>query len=101
MPSVIDIKAKRSPPAKLIAGLAIASALLFGTFVVTANADERHGDHRGGERHDNRGHGGDRGGGYYGAPPVVYANPGYYAAPPVVYSPGVAIALPGVSIGIQ
>jgi hypothetical protein len=101
MTLIMDARSKRRPRAKLIAGLTIASVLLLGTFVATANADERHGDHRGGERHDNRGHGGDRGGGYYGAPPVVYSNPGYYAAPPVVYSPGVAVALPGVSIGIQ
>jgi hypothetical protein len=101
MPSIMDVKSKHRPPVKLIAGLAIASLLLVGTYVASAGAEERHGDQRGGQHHDNRGHDGDRGGGYYGAPPVVYANPGYYAAPPVVYSPGVAVVMPGISIGIQ
>jgi hypothetical protein len=57
-----------------------------------ANAEWR-GDH----------HGHNWGGGYYGAPPVVYGSPygnGYYGAPgyyapPVVYGPAVGIGLPG------
>lgn len=63
--------------------------------------------------HGARGHAhhGYYGGGYYGAPPVVYGGyspdyyygPDYYAAPPVVYgAPGVGIGLnlPGLSIGV-
>ena len=65
--------------------------------VAKASAKERHGDHRGGERHD---HERGRGGGYYGAPSVVYGNTGYYP-PPMVYGPGVGIVLPGASIGIR
>jgi hypothetical protein len=98
MTSIMDAKSNHRAPAMRLAGLVIASAVLFGTSVVSAGAEDRHGDRRGGERHDDRGHGG--GGGYYAAPPVVYGNPGY-AAPPVVYGPAVGIALPGVSIGIQ
>jgi hypothetical protein len=98
MTSIMGARSNRRLPPKLIAGLAF---LLLGTFVVTAGAEERHDAHRGGERHDNRGHGGGwGGGGYYAAPPVVYGNPGYYP-PPVVYGPAVGIALPGLSIGIQ
>ena len=86
---------------KSIAGLAIVSVFMLGTFAVTASADGRRDDHRGGERHDDRGRGGDwHGGGYYPAPPVVYGNPGYYP-PPVVYGPAVGINLPGISIGIR
>jgi hypothetical protein len=96
MTSIMGIKSKRPPQAKLIAGLAF---LLLGTFVVTAGAEERHDAHRGGERQDNHGHGGGWGGGYYAAPPVVYGSPGYY--PPVVYGPGVGVSLPGVSIGFR
>ncbi len=89
---------------RLPARLVIASVLVFGPFVASAGADERHDDHRGGDRHDNRGHDGGRSGGWdrgnYAAPPVVYGGPGYYP-PPVVYGPAVGIALPGITIGIQ
>jgi hypothetical protein len=117
MNAVLDTKSKYRPPAKLAAGLAIATVLLFGTFVVAASADERHDDRRGGEHRGDGGRDGDRGGGrggdwgggrggdwggrgYYSAPPVVYGNPGYYP-PPVVYGPAVGVYLPGVSIGIR
>jgi hypothetical protein len=93
MTSIMGARSNRRLPAKPVAGLAF---LLLGTLVVTAGAEERDDAHRGGERHDNRGHGG----GYYAAPPVVYANPGYYP-PPVVYGPAVGIAPPGLRIGIQ
>jgi hypothetical protein len=86
-----------SPKSKLSAGLAIASVLLLGTAIVSASADERHDDHRGG---DDRGHQGGWGGGAYPAPPVVYGRPEYYP-PPIVYGPAVGIVLPGISIGIQ
>src|ERR1700722_793412 len=98
MASIMGAKSNRRRPAKLVAGLTL---FLLGAFVVTAGAEERHDTHRGGERHDNRGHGGGwGGGGHYAAPPVVYGNPGYYP-PPVVYGPAVGIALRGVIIGIQ
>ncbi len=85
---------------RLATRLLIAGGLLFGTFVATAGAEERHDDHHGRDRHEERGH--DRGwnGGYYAPPPVVYAPPAYYP-PPVVYGPSVGVYLPGISIGIR
>jgi hypothetical protein len=102
MTCLIDTKSKRRLPAKLAAGLAISALLVLGAFVASSGAAE----HRGG---GDRGHadyrGGDRGrgsccwgGGYYAAPPVVYAP--YYAPPPVIYGPGIGIALPGININI-
>ena len=86
---------------KLSTSLAIASLLLLGTAVVTASADERRGNHAGGEhRGGDRGHRGGLGGGYYPAPPVVYGAPAYYP-PPLVYGPPVGIVLPGLGIGIR
>ena len=85
---------------KLSAGLAIASVLLLGTFIVSASADERRDAHRGGDHRGDRGHERGWGGGSYPAPPVVYGAPAYYP-PPVVYGPAVGIVLPGIAIGIQ
>jgi hypothetical protein len=98
----IDTTSKRRLPAKFAAGLAVATLLVLGVGVASARADDR--DHRGGERHEERGHGGWNGG-YYRAPPVVYGGyggyaPGYYA-PPVVYGPGVGIALPGINLNFR
>jgi hypothetical protein len=89
---------KRRLSAKLVGGFAISALLALGAFAAPANAEWR-GDH----------HGHNWGGGYYGAPPVVYGSPygnGYYGAPgyyapPVVYGPAVGIGLPGVNIGIR
>jgi hypothetical protein len=94
----IDTTSKRRLPAKLAAGLAVATLLVLGAGVAsTARAD----DHRGGERHDYRG-GGRWNGGYYRSPPVVYGGyPGYYAPPPVVYGPGIGIGLPGINLNIR
>jgi len=102
MNPIMATKSKRRLPAKLAAGLAIASVLLLGTFVLPAGAAEHRDDRRGDEHRGDRGHHGawGGGGGYYPAPPIVYGNPGYYP-PPVVYGPAVGIALPGVNIGIQ
>jgi hypothetical protein len=101
MACIIDTKSNRRLPAKLAVGLAISAFLVLGTFVSASAADQRGGGDRG--RADYRG--GDRGrgsccygGGYYAAPPVVYAP--YYAPPPVVYGPGIGIALPGININI-
>jgi hypothetical protein len=85
---------------KLSTGLAIASVLLLGTCIVSASADERRNEHKGGDHHGDRGHERGWGGGSYPAPPVVYGAPAYYP-PPVVYGPAVGIVLPGISIGIQ
>jgi hypothetical protein len=71
--------------------LAIAALLTIGTFVASAGAADHRYDHRGWDH---------QGGGYHGAPPVVYGGP-VYAPPPVVYGPTIGINLPGVSIGIQ
>jgi hypothetical protein len=96
----LDIRSKRRFSAKLAAVLAGSTLLVFAASVGVAHA-ERHGGHGGG---GHGGRGGWGGGGYYAAPPVVYGGgyyaPGYYP-PPVVYGPGIGIALPGVSIGIQ
>ncbi len=102
MTCIIDTKSKRHLSAKLAAGLAISAFLVLGTFVASANAQPHRGDHhRGGDHRGDRGHG-DWGGGYYPAPPVVYAAPSpYYYPPPVVYGPAIGIYLPGVSILIR
>jgi len=97
MTCIIDAKSKRRLPAKLAAGLAISALLVLGTFVASASADEHRGD-RGDYRSGDRGHYSCcYGGGYYAAPPVVYAP--YYAPPPVVYGPG--LYLPGLNINIR
>jgi hypothetical protein len=75
------IASKRRWPA-VAAGAILTAALAFGCFTGSANAEERHWDHRG-DRHDWNG-------GYYRAPPVVYGSP-YYAAPPVIWGPGLNI----------
>jgi hypothetical protein len=96
MTCIIETKSKRRLPAKLAAGLAISALFVLGTFVASASAD----DHRGGrgDYRGDRGHGSCcYGGGYYAAPPVVYAP--YYAPPPVVYGPG--LYLPGLNINIR
>jgi len=92
-----DTKSKRRLPAKLAAGLAVATLLVLGAGVGSARAE----DHHGWERHDNR-HYGRWNGGYYAAPPVVYGGyaPGYYP-PPVVYGPGIGISLPGINLNIR
>jgi hypothetical protein len=99
MTSILGAKSERRVSAEFVAGLVIAGALMFGALVVSADADERHDNRRGGDHRSDRGHDGGWGGGYR-APPVVYGAPGYYP-PPVVYGPAVGISLPGVSIGIR
>lgn len=78
---MIDTKSKRR-----LATVAVLSAMFgFVSVAGPAHAEDRHGDRH--DRHDWHG------GGYRGAPPVVYGSP-YYAAPPVVYgSPGFGINL--------
>ncbi len=93
-------KSKRRPSAKAVAGVTLAALLALGTFAGPASA--RWAD-RGDRRSDNRNQSWT--GGYYPAPPVVYAAPyaggyGYYP-PPVVYAPGIGINLGAVSIGIR
>lgn len=99
---IMKTKSKRRLPARIAAGLALATVLIAGTFVASANAQPRRDDHRGGGRDygDHRGGPGWHGGGYYAPPPVIYGGPAYYP-PPVVYGPAVGIVVPGVSIGIQ
>jgi hypothetical protein len=95
MTCIIDTKSKRHLSLKLAAGLAISAVLVLGTVATSASAEGRRDDHRGG---DHRGYRGDSGwtGGYYSAPPVVYAPAPYYGPPPVVYGPGI-----GINIGIR
>jgi hypothetical protein len=94
---LIDTTSKRRLPAKLAAGLAVATLLVLGVGVASARADDR--DHRGGERHEGYGR---WNGGYYRSPPVVYGGyPSYYAPPPVVYGPGIGIGLPGINLNIR
>jgi hypothetical protein len=102
MTCTIDTRPKRHLSAKLAAGIALSAVLALGTFVASAGAQPHRDDHRGGERHDDRGRGhwGGRDGGYYAAPPVIYGGPAYYP-PPVVYGPAIGIYVPGVTIGIQ
>jgi hypothetical protein len=95
MTRIIDVQSKRRLPAKVAAGLAISAFFALGTFAMAASAEEYRDGHR--DYRDDR-----RGdccwtGGYYSAPPVVYAP--YYAPPPVVYGPGVY--LPGINIHIR
>jgi hypothetical protein len=96
MTCINDTKSTRRLPAKLAAGLAISALLVVGAFVASAGADEHRGD-RGDYRGDRGHYSCCYGGGYYAAPPVVYAP--YYAPPPVVYGPGVY--LPGLNINIR
>jgi hypothetical protein len=84
----------------LSTGLAMASAVLLGTCIVSASAEPRRDEHGGGDHRGDRGHERSRGGGYNPAPPVVYGAPAYYP-PPVVYGPAVGIVLPGIAIGIR
>lgn len=102
MACITGTNSRRHLSAKLTSGLAISAFLVLGTFIASANAEQRRDEHRGGDRHGDW-HGGG-GGGYYPAPPVVYGAPyyaPYYATPPVVYGPAVGVYLPGVTIGIQ
>jgi hypothetical protein len=102
MTCIFDTSPKRRLSAKLAAGIAFSTLLVLGTFVATASAQPHRDDHRGGDHRDDRGRGDRGGGGYYPAPPVVYAAPypaPYY--PPVVYGPAVGIYMPGIAIGIQ
>ena len=84
--------------------MAIAATVVFGigSVALTAHAEERHDDRRGGDHRDYHEHRG-YGGGYYAPPPVVYGSPCAYGgcAPPVVYGPGIGIVLPNVIIGIH
>ncbi len=99
---IIKARSKRHLPARIAAGLAVATVFIVGTFVASACAQPRHDDHRGDGRGGWDHRDGPRwgGGGYYAPPPVVYGGPAYYP-PPVVYGPAVGIVLPGVTIGIQ
>ena len=89
MTRIIDCKRGRRLSGRLAAGLAISAFLTLGMLVAPASADDHRGDRRGGDHRDD--HRGGWGGGYYAAPPVVYAAP--YYAPPVVYSPGINIGI--------
>jgi len=82
--------------------IAATVALGIGSVVLTAHAEERHDDRRGGDHRDYREHRG-YGGGYYNPPPVIYGSPCGYGGcpPPVVYGPGIGIVLPNVIIGIH
>ena len=82
--------------------IAATVALGIGSVVLTAHAEERHDNRRGGDHRDYRGRGG-YGGGYYNPPPVVYGSPCGYGgcAPPVVYGPGIGIVLPNVMLNIH
>jgi hypothetical protein len=80
---------------KRLSLLAFASAIVLASFAASAHGDRRgwHHDH---DRDRHWGWHHDRGyysGGYYAAPPVVYASPAY-APPPVVYSPGITVHFP-------
>jgi len=97
----IDTKSKRRLSAKLVAGLAIAAVLALGAGIGSARAEDRdhHDDYRRGHYEHHEAH---WNGGYYRAPPVVYADPGYYRAPPpVYYGSGVGISLPGVNFNFR
>jgi len=93
MTCVNETASKRRLPTTLAAGLALATLLAVGAGVARAD-DHRHWDH---DRHYDH----HWTGGYYRAPPVVYAAPGYYAPPPVVYGPGIGITLPGINLNIR
>ena len=82
-----NIRSRRRLPAVVAVAAMLSATLALGVFSGTANAEWRRDEHRG---HDWGGHRG-YGGGYYGAPPVVYGSP--YYAPPVVYGPGFGINL--------
>jgi hypothetical protein len=99
----IDTKPKRHLSAKLVTGLAIAAVLALGAGIGSARADDRdrdrHDDYQRGHYEHHEAH---WNGGYYRAPPVVYAEPGYYRAPPpVYYGSGVGISLPGVNFNFR
>jgi hypothetical protein len=99
MTCTIDIQPKHRLSATLVVGLALSACLVLGAVATPASAEIRRETGHGGHDHGNRGYG-DRGGGYYAAPPVVYGSP-YAYAPPVVYGPGIGINAPGISIDIN
>ena len=78
MTRIIESNSKRRLTAVLAAGAMLAAVFAITAVPGSANANDRD---RGGHRDWHRG--GGWGGGYYGAPPVVYGTP--YYAPPVVY----------------
>jgi hypothetical protein len=96
----VRAKSKRRLSLLIVAGLGLFAASATGTAAISAFAADHHDDQHGNDYRNGRGRG-DGGccwtGGYYSAPPVVYAP--YYAPPPVVYGPGVY--LPGVNINIR
>ncbi len=95
--TIIDTGQERRLSTKRMAGVAISAFIILGTFVASASAQERYrGGDRGGDHRGARVYAG-RGGGYYRAPPVVYAP--YYAPPPVVYGPTFGV-VPGLNINI-
>lgn len=100
----MDTTSKRRLSAKLAAGLAISVLLIFGAGIGTARADDDR-DHRGRggwERQENHHEHGQWTGGYYRAPPVVYAPPSYYAPPPAVYyGSGIGVTLPGINLNFR
>jgi hypothetical protein len=98
----IDTTSKRRLSAKLAAGLAISVLLFLGAGIGTARADDDHRGRGGWERQENHHENGHWTGGYYRAPPVVYAAPGYYAPPPAVYyGSGIGVTLPGINLNFR
>jgi hypothetical protein len=81
---IIGTNAKGRLPALLAAGIMFTATIGLGSVTASARDDHRDRGHR-------EYHRGGWGGGYYGAPPVVYGTP--YYAPPVVYGPGLGINL--------
>jgi hypothetical protein len=106
MTNSTELKPKWQMPVKVATAAAIAVVAVLGTF--SAPAQARWDDHRGPpprwEYRDHRpGYYHGYNGGYYRAPPVVYAPSYGYVPPPVVYapSPGIGIHLPGLGINIR
>ena len=94
-----------SPNSVWTAAIAAIVALSVGGAALSAHAEERRDDRRGGDHRDDRDHRGYRGygGGYYNPPPVVYGSPCGWGGcpPPLVYGPGVGIVLPNIMLNIR
>jgi hypothetical protein len=107
MSLIIDTDSERRLPGKFATGLALSAFLVLGGLIASASAQPYHNDQHHNDQHHNDQHGGGYngggrpgggGGGYYPAPPVVYATP--YYPPPVVYGPAIGIYVPSVIIGV-